>query len=121
MVIRRHNEIRDFIGDICSEVFHNIIRVPIVVEASENKPALVADLCVRRFWQSQSDYLIDVCVVDTDAPSYVNKSVQNVLDQAEKEEKRKYNEAAEFRRSSFTPFVISVDGALAPKARSFIR
>ena len=37
--------------------------------------------------------------------------MQAVLSSAEQEKKAKYCNAAEFRRASFSPFVISVDGA----------
>ena len=40
---------------------------------------------------------------------------------AEEEKKRKYLTAAEARRGSFSPFVVTVDGALGPKAVLFLR
>ena len=47
-------------------------REPVVCESS-NDPSgvtLIADLQVRGVWQPQVDVLFDVCVVDTDTPSY---------------------------------------------------
>ena len=38
--------------------------------------------------------------------------VVSVLSSAEEEKKRKYNDAAEAWRSSFTPLVVSVDGVV---------
>ena len=35
--------------------------------------------------------------------------------------KRKYNDAAEARRASFTPLVVSVDGVLGREAECFIQ
>ena len=82
-------------------------------------PALIADLGVRGVWIPQGEALFDVRVVDTDAASYVNRSVSAVLASAEEEKKRKYLSAAELRHASFTPFVVSVDGALGHGALVF--
>ena len=64
-----------------------IVREPIVREANENESALLADLSVRGLWEPQVDSLIDIRVVDTDARSYLNKSVATVLKNAEEEKK----------------------------------
>ena len=74
--------------------------------------ALITDLGVRGVWTPQAEVLFDVRVTDTDASSYVNRSVAAVLASAEEEKKRKYLFAAESRRASFTSFIVSVDGAL---------
>ena len=111
LVIKRHNEIRDILGDICSLVTKNVVKEPIVRDASDTESGLIADLGIRGLWEPQVDALVDITVVDTDARSYSNKSVQAVLSSAEQEKKAKYCNAAEFRRASFSPFVISVDGA----------
>ena len=54
--------------------------------------------------------LFDVRVVDTDAPSHIHRNTGAVHSSAEEEKIRKYNSAAaETRRASLTPFVISTD------------
>ena len=58
---------------------------------SQSIPALLADLRVRGVWQPQAEALFDIRVVDTDAQSHVNCTVDSVLASAEKEKKRKYN------------------------------
>ena len=63
--------------------------------------------------------LLDVRVVDTDAQSYTNRLVSAVLSSAELEKKNKYTAAAESRRASFTPFVVSVDGVFGREATCF--
>ena len=103
---------------------HNeVLREPIVRESDDKNDltALVADLGVRGVWQPQTMVLLDIRVVDTDAPSHINRSVEAVLISAELQKKRKYLMAAELRRASFTPFVLSVDGALGREALSFIK
>jgi len=65
--------------------------------------------------------ILYIRVADTDAASYVNRSVSAVLATAEEEKKRKYLSAAELRHASFTPFVISADGALGHEALMFLQ
>ena len=44
----------------------------------------------RGLWQLQIEALLDVCVMDTDAQYYVNRTVDAVLASAE-QEKKKYS------------------------------
>ena len=123
LVIQRHNEIRDAIGDMSSMVWGQVKREPVVKEAEyeTETPALVADLAIRGVWMPQELTLIDVRVVDTDAKSYSNRSPQDVLKTAEKEKTRKYSAACEARRAAFTPFCVSVDGLLGKEAQQFLK
>ena len=66
-------------------------REPVVCESS-NDPfsvIMIADLWVRDVWQSQVYFLFDVCVVNTDAPTYCNCSPQIVLRSAKAKKKQK--------------------------------
>ena len=120
LITRRHNEVRDTLGDLSSIVYNDIIREPVIQEACEvaGEPSLIADLGVRGVWQPQVQALFDVRVIDTDVPSHVQRSVAAVLASAETE---KYNNAAIARRASFTPFVVSVDGALGCEATNYLK
>ena len=106
LVTRRHNEVRDTLGDLSSIVYKDIIREPAIQEACEvaDEPSLVADLGVRGVWQPQTQALFDIRVIHRDAPSHINRSVAAILASAEAEKKKKYNDAANARRASFTPF-----------------
>ena len=70
-------------------------------------------------WLPQGEGLLNVHVVDTDAQSYISCSVADVLVSAEVE-KKNYRLAAEARHASFSPFVVSVDGALHKEAALFL-
>ena len=122
LVVQRHNEVRDALGDLASLVWNKLTREPIVQEADDaaNTPALVADLGVRGLWQPQAEALIDVRVIDTDAQSHCHRPITSVLASAETEKKRKYHHACERRRAAFTPFVVSVDGILGKEAKTLI-
>ena len=49
---------------------------------------LVADLCVRDVWIPQSEALIDIRVVITDAQTYRNRTPLAVLSSAEHDKKK---------------------------------
>ena len=76
LVTRRHNEIRDAVGDLASLAWNQVRRKPVVKESDiENEtPALVANLAIRGVWLPQAEALFDVRVIDTDAQSYSNRS-----------------------------------------------
>ena len=108
---------RDALGDLASIAFKDVIREPVVQEV----PALIADLGIRGIWRPQTEALFDIRVVNTDAPSYVKCTVNAVLLTAEQEKKKKYQEAVQTRRATFTPFVVSVDGVLGREANVLIK
>ena len=120
MVTQRHNEIRDALGDLVAMGFKEVVREPIVKEADDSvdSPALIADLSARGVWQPQTVALLDVRV---DAQSYTNRLVSAVLSSAELEKKNKYTAAAESRRASFTPFVVSFDGVFGREVTCFLK
>ena len=121
LVTQRHNEVRDALGDFAALAYKDVIHEPIVREGSNTVPVLIADLGIRGMWLPQIEALFDIQVTDADAPSYLSRFVKNVLTTAEEEKKRKYVTAAEARHGSFSPFVVTVDGAFGPKAVLFLR
>ena len=123
LVIQRHNEVRDALGDLASLVWNKVRREPVVREANyvTGSNALVADLGIRGVWLPQAEALFDIRVVDTDAQSYSSRTPREVLKSAEKEKKMKYGEACEDRHSLFTPFCCSVDGLLGGEAEVFMK
>ena len=123
LVILRHNEIRDCIGDLASQVWPQVIMEPIVNEATatSSDPGLRLDLGIRGVWQPQVEALFDVRVIDTDAPSHCHRAPNAILESSSQEKKRMYKKAVEDRRGTFTPFVLSVDGLLHKEASHFIK
>jgi len=117
-----HNEVRDALGDLAALGYSEVVREPIVCDGNEISLALIADLGVRGVWIPQVEALFDVRVANTDAASYINHSVSAVLATAGEEKMHKYlTAAAESRHASFTPFVVSVDGALGYEASMFLQ
>ena len=65
--------------------------------------------------------LFDICVIDTDAPSYRRHTSISVLDSGAVEKKRVYHSAVEDKRGNFMPFVLSVDGLLHCEVLQFVK
>ena len=121
LITRRHNEVRDLLGEVMAMAWGNCVKEPIIAEASEQSAGLKGDLACRGVWEPQREALFDVRVTDTDAPSYVSRPVAAVFAAAEEEKKRKYMAACEERRASFTPLVCSVDAHFAPQMACFVK
>ena len=59
LVILRHNEERDAVGDLVSLVWNPVRREPIVKEAGDDEQvALVADLAIHGVWQLQCEVFL---------------------------------------------------------------
>ena len=85
MVIRRHNEIHDALGDLACLAYKDVIQEPVVCDSDANGPGLIADFGVRGVWQPQGEAFFDVRIVDTDAQFYIPRSIVDVLVGAEEE------------------------------------
>ena len=97
LIIQRHNELHDAIGDLATPLWGQVRREPIVSEGSVNDEGLVADLGIRGVWSPQTEALFDVRVCDTDAQSYLGHTPASVLLKAEAEKKSKYSTTASAR------------------------
>ena len=118
---QHHNKVRDALGELAALRYRGVVHESIVFDRDENSPTLIADLGVRGVCTSQGEALFDVRVADTDAASYVYHPESAVLASAEEEKKCKHLSAVELCHASFTPFVISVDGALGHEALMFLQ
>ena len=123
LIIRRHNEIRDCLGDMAALVWPQVIREPVLREddPASGDPGLCLVLGIQGVWQPQVEALFDIHVIDTDAPSCRRRSPIFVLDSGAVEKKRVYRSAVEDRRGNFTPFVLSVDALLQRETSHFVK
>ena len=78
-----------------------VVSEPVVRDASIDGEALIANLNARGVWEPQAMVLFDICVVDTDAKSYLSHSPVVVLASAEAEKKRKYCNVCTERHATF--------------------
>ena len=101
LIIQRHNEVRDAVGDLAALVWDRVVSEPVVRDASVDGEALIADLGARGVWEPQAMALFHIRVVDTDAKSYLSHSSVAVLASAEAE--KKYCNACTVHHTTFTP------------------
>ena len=87
LIIQRHNEVGDAVGDLTTLVWGRVVSEPVVSYASVDGEALTADLGTRGVWEPQAMALFDIHVVDTDAKSCLSHSPVAVLASAEAEKK----------------------------------
>jgi hypothetical protein len=124
MVIRRHNAVRNFFASQVADLLGGLPCIePVIREADADRQltGLVGDWSAQGFWSSQRLAFFDTRVIDTDAASYVNRPVASVLDDVAQAKKRQYGTACSLRHGSFTPVIMSVDGAMGEEATSFLR
>lgn len=149
LIIARHNDIKDELAELCGRVFKpsEIHDEPAITHGraqrfqhpspatqdsstSSSPPHTLlplendedrGDLNIRGFWKPRHECIIDVRVVDTDAPSYTTRKPESVLRTHELQKKKKYLQRCLDLRRHFTPFILSVDGLLAFEAQQFVR
>ena len=98
-----------------------VVSEPVVRDASVDGDALIADLSARGVWEPQALVLFDICVVNTDAKSYLSHSPIAVLASAETEKKRKCCDVCTECHATFTPLYFSVDGLVGDEAACFLK
>ena len=103
------------IGQLTTTAFSYVTKEPMVREygsSTADGGALVCDLAVQGVWNPQTEALLDICVVNTDAQSYASRSVTSVLDSIARAKKMKHRQACVKRRADFMPFIVATDGVI---------
>jgi len=72
------------------------------------------DVLIRSLWERGTDPILDVRITDTDAKSYASRDPKKVLEQHEREKKRKYLAACRDQRRHFNPFVMLCTERILP-------
>ena len=126
LIIQRHDEVRDVIGDLCSMAWGAASGKKEVVLREgdmDGTPGVRTDLLVRGVWQPQVMASFDLCVVNADASCYRNhnRTTASVLKQHETAKKAHHRLVAEDRRIHFTPLAVTVDGVWGREAGHFLK
>ena len=123
LVTLRHNELRDLnIEMVKTAGFTHTVKEPMVKESDvKGEGGLRVDWSVRGFWEHQREALFDCSIFNADAISYVNTSIDTLLEKHRNNKKQQYNEAVEVRRGTFTPFIATCDAILDVEAEHYIK
>ena len=127
----RHNEVRDLLADLMTEVSGNVATEPLLLPVtSETFSARTtntsdearADIRATGFWTRGEEAFFDVRVFHADAPSYKGQDLDTLLVQHENRKKLEYGERIRnVDRGSFAPLVFTTDGCAAPEATRFLK
>ena len=123
LVSARHNESRDLNIDLCSKAGLKTTCEPVIKDSIEGNDSEVlrVDWGVRGLWESQREALFDICICNADAPSYQGKTIDSVFNAHKDFKRKKYAEAAEHKRASFSPILATCDGVFDFEAKAYTR
>ena len=126
----RHNHLRDtlshVLGVVCIDVVVEPSLLPISNEELPRGTTLTADarldISCRGFFSPLDKTFIDIRVLHPNSLSNAEKPLKGMYQAHEKEKKTKYlHRVIQVEKSSFTPFVISTTGGMAPEADAFLK
>ena len=105
LIKRGHNDIRDHDAKLADLAWGGVTVEPVLVPADDrnSRPALQADWSARGVWEGNRVALFDNRIVDANAPSYQRLSWDATARKAAEAKRKKYAQASEDLRSSFTP------------------
>ena len=128
LIISRHNELKKELIDLGIKAFgiSSVRDEPLTNPTSDgnhnsSNNGNRADIMIRGLWESGTDALIDVQLVNVDAKSHQNREAEAILKTAKRTKKRKHLTDCQQQRRHFTPFVVSTDGMLGYEANSLIK
>ena len=127
----RHNELRDIIGSLLSEVCHNVAieprLQPLTGEVFRSKtttsaPEARADVRATGFWTKREDAFFDIRIFHANAPSYRSLSPTQAFEFHERHKQLEYEERiVNVDHGSFCPLVFSTSGAVGPLCGTFLK
>ena len=130
-IIMRHNEIRDLLANLLTDVCHNVTLEPhlqplsgesLSSSSTTREENARLDVGVNRFWGGRFEQAyIDVRVFNTHAPSNVSSQVSSTYRRHEREKRLKYDRVRKVEQASFVPFVLSCTGGIGPSANVFLK
>ena len=130
--IIRHNEVRDIMANLLTEVCHDVRIKPHLQPIADNTLSTLGaasnddarlDVVAGGFWGGRFEKtFLDVRIFNPHAPS--NKSLQTTTRyrRHEREKRRKYEQRIrEIEHATFMPLVLSCTGGAGPSATIFIK
>ena len=127
----RHNSLRDLVGNLLSEVCHNVAieprLAPLSGEVFTRKSTNTAqearvDVRASGFWTRQEDAFFDVRIFHPNASSYQSMSQTELFRRHEHQKQLEYEERiTNVDHGSFCPLVFATTGAAGPLCDHFLK
>lgn len=120
----RHNHIRDLEAELMKEVCKDVRIEPellpldtdIINNGNIAEKARL-DVSGNGVWGPFEKTFLDIRVMHPNAPTYINKNIEQVYVHHEREKKRQYNERVlQIEKGTFTPIVMSTTGGMGNEA-----
>ena len=130
LIVRRHDEMKEEIGFLASQELRPtaVCDEPVIHTSRESDAELIrnnreehGDLLIRGLFEKGIDAILDIRVVNPDSSSYRRIDHTQVVNRAEREKKRKYEEECLNQRKSFTPFVTTTDGFIGVEGEKVMK
>ena len=126
-----HNELRDLVGSLLSEVCHDVAVEPLLQrldgevftsKTTNTSQADRADVRAAGFWTRQENAFFDIRVFHANASSYASKSIADTFALHERRKQLEYEERiVNVDHSSFCPLVFSTKGGTGPLCERFLK
>ena len=127
----RHNELRDFIGSVVSEVCHDVEIEPLLqpldgevfqARSTTTSQEARADVRATGFWTRREAAFFDVRVFHAGASSYRDKSFSDLCQLHQRAKQLEYEERIiNVDHGSFCPLVFATSGATGPLCDRFLK
>ena len=118
-IYRRHDEVKELIGHIANELYHDVEIEPNLIPISGEMLHHTAnrqqdarlDISIRDFWQRGQRAFADVRIFNPFAKTHLNQKLENCLSNNKKEKKKSYGQRViDVEHGSFTPLIFSSHG-----------
>ena len=127
----RHNELRDFLGSLLTEVCHNVALEPLLAplngevfcsRTTNTSQEARADMRATGFWTRCEEAFFDVRVFHANATSYRLTNPDKLFRQHERHKQLEYEERiVNVDRGSFCPLVFSTTRTTGPLCDRFLK
>lgn len=127
----RHNEVRDILGDLLTEVCRDVAVEPqlaplsgerFAASSTNTSPEARVDLRARGFWTRAENAFFDVRVFHADSASYRHQTPDALLELHERQKKAEYAErVVNVDRGSFCPLVFATAGYASKECTRFLK
>ena len=128
-IYRRHDEVKELIGHIANELYHDVEIEPNLIPISGEMLHHTAnrqqdarlDISIRDFWQRGQRAFADVRIFNPFAQTHLNQKLENCFSNNEKEKKKSYGQRViDVEHGSFTPLIFSSHGGYGREADRFL-
>ena len=128
VIIKRHNDVRDYLTHLLNEVWADVSIEPHLVQAREDettstnrKDAARLDIAARDFWRPSQRAFFDIRVFNANAQSNISRNIEETFNHHEIEKSRQYSDRiVNVEHGSFTPIIFSSHGDYSQLTSRFI-